>query len=304
MTTSFDLSFSPGTVIIGKWNKNEYQVERLLGEGANGKVYLVKRGKKSYALKLGFDTLEHQSEVNALKVLSGSSTSFQQVWIESDDLEWKGTEYPFSVMRYIKGKSLTDFLRDKGLDWTYLIGQHLLRKLVELHASGYAFCDLKAENMRVTEYGEVELIDFGGVTAKGRSVKQFTEVFDRGYWSAGERTACDGYDLFSFAVLLLSVTDRERKFVQAAAMLPQNRSTDVLLDMLKTNRHLSAVEPVLRKALTGRYETSKQALADWRARSRQSSRPVPRPAAMDSWIKVCFAASLVLFAAALYYSFT
>ncbi|SDE54173.1 serine/threonine protein kinase [Paenibacillus sp. UNCCL117] len=303
MTTSFDLSFASGTVLTGKWNKNSYLIERLLGEGANGKVYLVRQGRRQYALKLGFDSLEHQSEVNALKVLSGTSTSFQHVWVETDDLEWNGMIYPFSVMRYIKGQSLTDFLRDKGFDWTYLIGLNLLRKLAELHASGYAFCDLKAENMRVTEYGEVELIDFGGVTAKGRSVKQFTEVFDRGYWGAGTRVASDSYDLFSFAALLLSVTDKERRFTQAVSMLPQNRNADVLLDMLATNRQLSAVEPVLRKALTGRYETSKQAVADWRARSLKSGRPMRRKAAGSSWITVCFAASLVLFAAALYYSF-
>ncbi|MEK8133003.1 AarF/UbiB family protein [Paenibacillus filicis] len=303
MTISFELSFSPGTVIVGKWNQNTYQVERLLGEGANGKVYLVRRGKKQYAMKLGFDVVDHQSEVNALKVLSRSSTSFQHVWIEADDVEWNGIEYPFSVMRYIKGRSLTDFLRSKGLDWTYLIGLNLLRKLEELHASGYAFCDLKAENMLVTEYGEVELIDFGGATAKGRSVKQFTEVFDRGYWGAGSRTADDGYDLFSFAALMLSVTDRERKFVQAAGMLPQNRSVETLLEMLGHNRQLRAVEPVLRKALTGRYTTSKQALADWRARSLQSGRPVRKQAVKGSWITLCFAASIVLFAAALYYSF-
>lgn len=274
----------------------------MLGEGANGKVYLVRRGKKQFALKMGFDALDHQSEVNALKALSKSNSSFQQLWLEADDFHWDGVDYPFSVMRYIKGKSMDEFVRDKGMEWIYLIGLNLLRKLNELHAAGYVFGDLKPENMLITPYGDVELIDFGGVTAKGRAVKQFTEVFDRGYWNAGSRTASDAYDLFSFAALMLKVADRGGRFVSATAMLPQNRRAETLLDMLKGSKPLASVEPVLRKALTGRYETSKQALADWRGRGMHASRPVIKPSTNGAWIKVCFAASLMLFAAAVYFS--
>ncbi|MED4601871.1 protein kinase [Paenibacillus validus] len=302
MTTSFEPSFAAGTVIQGKWNKNQYQVERLLGEGANGKVYLVRRGKQQFALKMGFDSLDHQSEVNALQALSKSASSFQQLWLEADDFCWSGVDYPFSVMRYIKGKSLNDFIRDKGIEWIYLIGLNLLRKLTELHAGGYVFGDLKPENMLITEYGDVELIDFGGVTAKGRAVKQFTEVFDRGYWGGGSRVASEAYDLFSFAALMLGVADRERTFARAASMLPQNRTVDMLLDLLKANKSLASVEPILRKALTGRYETSKQALADWRAKSMLAARPVTKRNKHGAWIKACFAASLMLFAAAVYFS--
>lgn len=182
MTTSFDQIIQSDTVLTGKWNKAVYQVERLLGEGANGKVYLVKRGKRQYALKLGLDAADLQSEVNALKVLSKSNTSFQNYLLDVDDFHYQGADYPFYVMRYIKGQTISDFIRHNGRDWMGLIGLNILRKLVELHERGYVFGDIKVQNMLVCGYGDVELIDFGGVTAKGRSVKQFTEVYDRGYW--------------------------------------------------------------------------------------------------------------------------
>ncbi|KZE73544.1 serine/threonine protein kinase [Paenibacillus elgii] len=300
VTTSFRPAFPAGTLVNGKWNHNAYRVERLLGEGANGKVYLVSRGKRYYALKVGFDAVDHQSEVNALKALSQSSTSFQQTLIDVDDFSWEGTDYPFCVTKYIKGKSLTEYMKQYGSDWIHLIGLNLLRKLSELHASGFVFGDLKAENMIISGYGEVALIDFGGVAAKGRAVKQFTEVYDRGFWNAGTRMADDAYDLFSFAVLMLSVTDRERRFHSVNSLLPQNRNVEWLLDMLKGNALLAPSAPVLRKALTGRYTSSKQALADWRARG-SAYRPVRKKPVKGGWIKLCFAASLLMFGAAIYF---
>ncbi|WP_281883910.1 protein kinase domain-containing protein [Paenibacillus sp. YYML68] len=302
MTTSYKPSLPTGAIVTGTWNGNRYVVERLLGEGANGKVYLVRRGSKTYALKLGFDTVDHQSEVNALKSIARAS-EFRKHWIEADDLDWQGKTYPFSVMSYIKGKPLHEFIRDNGTDWMYVIGLNLLRKLTQLHACGYIFGDLKPENVLLTSYGEVELIDFGGVTAKGRSVKQFTEAYDRGYWNAGGRVADEAYDLFAFAALLVHAAGDGRRFEQAMGMLPQTRSSEGLVELVSSTPPLRTVEPILRQALTGRYDSSRKALADWRARSVHAARPAqPVRKQHGGWIQVCFTASVVLFAAAMYFA--
>ncbi|MFE5324443.1 serine/threonine protein kinase [Paenibacillus sp. NPDC056579] len=299
MTTSFDRHLPPGTIIYGNWNKREYRIERLLGAGANGRVYLVKRGKLLYALKSGFDAVDHQSEVNALKALSQSNTSFRQFLLDVDDFHWNGEVFPFYVMPYIKGMSMFDYMKHNGTDWIYLIGLNLLRKLVELHREQYIFGDIKMENILVSGYGDVELIDFGGVTGKGKSVKQFTEVYDRGYWGAGSRSADEAYDMFALAVLLISSTDTERRMQGIKQVLPQNRNAEMLLDMLQSNRKLTHAKPVLRKMLLGQYTTSRQALADWRKQS------YPKPAKASrmiggAWLKVCFAASLLLFGLTVY----
>jgi serine/threonine-protein kinase len=300
VTTSYEPVFQKGTVITGKWNKGQYVIEKSLGKGANGKVYLVRKGKMQYALKIGFDTVEHQSEVNALKELSRSSSVFQKYLYDADDFHYAGTDYPFCVIRYIKGQPLKEYLREHGFSWIHMIGLNLLHQLSELHAQGYVFGDLKADNMLVSGYGEVHLIDFGGVTLKGRSVKQFTEAFDRGFWGAGSRVADERYDLFSFAVLLLNVADKERKLSSLKHMLPQNRNVEYLLDMLQGNERLAKVAPFIRRALKGEYVTTKDALADWRAIVFQKD-PYPRAAVNMQWLKVCFAASVILFASTLYF---
>ncbi|MDQ1910932.1 serine/threonine protein kinase [Paenibacillus sp. GD4] len=302
MTTSFEPALSAGAIVQGKWNKAQYRVERLLGEGANGKVYLVRFGKQLYALKMGYDALDHQSEVNALKALSKSPTSFSQYLLDVDDFHMEGTDYPFCVVKYIRGQTLGEFLRQNGSDWIRLVGLNLLRKLTELHSQGYIFGDLKLENMIVTGYGDVELIDFGGVTEKGRSVKQFTEVYDRGFWGAGSRKAEESYDLFSFAVLLLASGDTERKLQRYSGFLPQNRQVDLLLEMLGRSPSLAEVAPLIRRMLQGEYATSKQAMQDWRKISLAGKRTKLR-GQIGSWLKICFFASLALFAAALFMVF-
>ena len=110
-------------------------------------------------------------------------------------------------MRYVRGEALHHFIRRQGTDWTLLVGLRLLQKLAQLHQAGWVFGDLKPQNVLVSDYGQVELIDYGGVTSIGRSVKQFTEWYDRGFWNGGSRTADGTYDVFAFALLLIHVLE-------------------------------------------------------------------------------------------------
>ena len=77
----------------------------------------------------------------------------------------------------------------------------ILESLSYLYKHEIVHCDLKPENILVAPAGVVTLIDFGGVSPIGSSIKQFTEVYDRGFWNAGSRKADPGYDLFSLAVI-------------------------------------------------------------------------------------------------------
>ncbi|MEC0172970.1 serine/threonine protein kinase, partial [Paenibacillus graminis] len=91
--------YPAGTVISGKWRGNRYVVERMLGRGANGTVYLVQREgrRERYALKIGNDTLELQSEINVLTSLQSSrkrrehrahrESALSSYLLESDDFK-------------------------------------------------------------------------------------------------------------------------------------------------------------------------------------------------------------------------
>ncbi|WP_223069018.1 serine/threonine protein kinase [Paenibacillus caui] len=307
MTTSTDLALTPGTVIRGRWHEGRYIVKRLLGRGANGIVYLVQQegGSRYFALKLGFDTVDLQSEINVLKTLQkqeagrrgGQPTSYL---VEVDDIQLPEGQIPFYVMRYVKGEPLSAFIARKGADWLDLAGLNVLRQLRKLHEAGWVFGDLKPDNIMAAPYGEVELIDYGGVSQIGRSVKQFTEWYDRGYWNAGSRTADVAYDWFAFSVVCIHLLAGD-ELKKAARGLPQTRTAEDLLAIVAGKPSLKPYAGWLKRAISGSFATSEEACTYW---EKNICRRLPRKKgfATPGWLKSAFIMSLALLICALYWS--
>jgi serine/threonine protein kinase len=289
--------------VAGKWNGSSYRIERGLGEGANGKVYLVRRDDSYYAMKVGSDAVDLQVEVNVLQALSRLGGSFRNFLVDVDDWSEGGQQFPFYIMKYVKGSQLQVYLADKGRDWFPLVGLRLLERLSELHARGYVFGDLKRENVMVSGYGQVELVDFGGVTPKGRAVKQFTELYDRAYWNAGDRSADEQYDLFAFAVLCIQVCGIPKKLF-SKGILPQNRSIQELMEEIRKDPQLREYEAFLVKALRGGYKSSGEASEEWRRILQQrkgQKLSYPGSAPPTGLVTAGFVVSVLLFAGTLWY---
>ncbi|MEF2968724.1 serine/threonine protein kinase [Paenibacillus sp. M1] len=310
MTTSSKLSLAQGTVVTGRWKGGQYRIERLLGQGANGVVYLVRQAdsSKRYALKMGFDTVDIQSEINVLKALqrqerrrSGTGRDLSYL-VEVDDYSVQGREIPFYVMRYVKGEPLRPFLAQRGAEWLGIAGLHLLRQLGQLHESGWVFGDLKPENVLVSPYGEVELIDYGGVSSMGRSVKQFTEWYDRGFWGAGGRTADPAYDLFSFSAVCIHLL-AEGSLRQAATQLPQTRSYHDLLNIVRSEPALKPYKVWLERAITGQFRDTWEACRLWKELVTAPYRRRKPAASTPRWLVGAFALALTLLGCALYLTF-
>ncbi|WP_138756018.1 protein kinase domain-containing protein [Paenibacillus sinopodophylli] len=301
MTTSFKVDLRRGTVVTGKWKQGKYRVERLLGEGANGKVYLVQRDRSWYAMKLGIDTLDLQSEVNVLQSIAKQKQQGQESYLfDVDDLYGPdGREYPFYIMRYVLGAKADTYLKQQGTEWFPLVGLNLLGKLAKLHQAGWVFGDLKVENVLVADYGHVELVDYGGVTAVGKSIRQFTEIYDRGYWNGGSRSADPQYDLFSFGVFCIQLHEPKRLQQLTKELLPQNRSTGELMQIIETSAALKPVAGWLRKAFDGQFADAGEASAAWRLF--MNRRDTHRLSSTPFWLKGLAAASAVLLGISVYW---
>lgn len=245
-------SITSGTVITGKWYQHSYKVLRKLGEGANGVVYLTEFNGQFVALKISDNYGNIASEMNVLKSLSKvQGSSLGPYLLHGDDWVKNGESMPFYVMEYIEGKDLLTFTKIKGNEWIEILMLQLLADLNQLHEKGWIFGDLKPENLIVTFPSQkIRCVDMGGTTLIGRSVKEFTEFFDRGYWGLGSRKAEPSYDLFAVAMVFINAYFPNR-------FSKKTDSLNQLVEVISTTKGLAPYHVVLQKALTGKFANAK-----------------------------------------------
>ncbi|TXC85019.1 protein kinase family protein [Metabacillus litoralis] len=254
-------NFSPGSRIIGKWNGKAYIIIRLLGQGATGNVYLADSGGREVAVKLSENSMAITSEVNVLKHFSKvQGTSLGPSLLDVDD--WKSGSQKmisFYVMEYIQGKTLLDFINERGIEWTDVLVLQLLSNLEKLHQQGWIFGDLKPDNLIISgPPPKIRCIDVGGTTQQGRAIKEFTEFFDRGYWGLGSRRAEPTYDLFSVAMIIINAAYPKR-FSRKSDGEGENQ----LLAVIQQHPFLLKHREVLRKAILGNYNSASEMKNDF-----------------------------------------
>jgi serine/threonine-protein kinase len=299
ITSSEQRVLAPGTLVRGKWNGKKYRLEKLLGIGANGQVYLAFWGHSVCALKFGIEAAEIQAEANVLASLdkSGRVPGRSPFLLDVDDFSTEGRDLPFYVMRYVPGSPVRDYLTRQGTGWMGVIGYRLLERLVVLHDAGWVFSDIKSDNVLVHDYGMVALVDYGGVTAIGRGVRQFTEMYDRGYWSAGSRAADPAYDWFAVAMLWLHAVDGKRLLELSHTLLPQNRHPGELMKLVGSHPVLRPYAGWMERAFWGGFVNTREALQEWRLAIRGAERD-ERNGRLPAWMKALLAGSVVLCASA------
>ncbi|MBX5437018.1 MAG: phosphotransferase [Alicyclobacillaceae bacterium] len=191
----------PGTLLRGKWTGVQIQVERALGSGANGQVYLVRTPKGKAAMKVCPHAADVALEWGLLSQLSGRTDVLPKPMLADD--EAGGEHRFFYIMEWIPGSPLDQLLRQGGdAVWCELLAA-AAEGLASMHRLGHAFSDVKPENILVPAEGKtlVRFVDVGGVTPFGRSVRQFTLHYDRAFWGLGSRRAEPGYDVAALALL-------------------------------------------------------------------------------------------------------
>jgi serine/threonine-protein kinase len=89
----------------------------------------------------------------------------------------------------------------------------------------------------------------------GRSVKEFTEFFDRGYWGLGSRKADPQYDLFAVAMIIINSAYPGRFHKKGEGYRQLN-------DLIKQKKELHPYRKMLDKALHGQYDSALQMRED------------------------------------------
>lgn len=258
MQSRVDAPIQRGTVITGKWNHRQYKVIRKIGAGMIGTVYMCRHKNTLVALKISEQSMSLTTEVNVLKALGKvQDHRLGPFLFDVDDWESvNGHTYSFYVMEFVNGVSLEMFISQHGDSYLGIILLEMLTQLEELHQHGWVFGDLKNENILVTTSPlAVRFIDVGGTTKTGRSVKEYSEFYDRAYWQLGTRRAEPSYDLFALAMVVLAI------------YYPKHfkRTDNIKEDIFKKIAAIPALriyENMLQKAISGNYLSAKQMRED------------------------------------------
>ena len=158
----------------GRLIHRKYRLEKILGLGGFGLVYLARQVQQDFDLgpvvlkflhrrwaeQQGF-RLSFIREMQAIRKL-GSHPHVVTVF----DLEEEETGLPFMVMEYLPGETLQDLLERKKrlpLDQALNIAGQVANALGACHAAGIVHRDLKPDNIRLlsgkTDF--VKVLDFG-----------------------------------------------------------------------------------------------------------------------------------------------
>lgn len=250
--------FSKGSVISGKWRNTQYTVVKHLGTGMVGTVYLCHTKGREVALKISDQSMQMATEVHMLKELNEVQDGhLGPLLYEMDD--WtspQGKVYTFYTMEYIASTPINIFIKRKGPIWLIVLLIQFLDELTKVHAAGFVLGDLKMEHLLIEQNPiRIRCIDVGGMTRKGRSIKEYTEFYDRAYWQLGSRKAEPSYDLFALVMIVLAIY-YPQPFKRQQNPLKQ------LSSKIDTWNELSPIRSILLAALQGKYDTADQMKSD------------------------------------------
>ncbi len=159
-----------------------YRLQRLLGEGAAGRVYLAEQRepRRLVAIKIlrraaGATRKRFEREVELLAQLE--HTNIARLYDSGVAADATG-ELPYMVMEYVDGPDLLHYANARQLDLRgrlTLLAQ-VARAAHFAHTRGVIHRDLKPGNILVSERGEPKILDFGVARVMHKDATQVTHA--------------------------------------------------------------------------------------------------------------------------------
>lgn len=212
---------------------NRYRIEKLLGVGGMGQVYLAEDTNLAHKVAIKFlPPYMATDELAKRRLIREAQAAAQldhpnicRVYEVKEE-----TDRSFIVMQYVDGKTLADRIHKKplGLQETLDLGIQIVEALAEAHAHGIVHRDIKPRNIMINKRGRVKVLDFGLVKLLGESQVERDFVGRHSLLSRpGERAGTPPYmspeqacgipvdgrcDLFAVGVILYECLSGRRPF--------------------------------------------------------------------------------------------
>jgi serine/threonine-protein kinase len=203
-----------------------YEVDRLLGQGAMGYVYLGRDPQldRPVAIKTvrHLDLEEKRLEAflerfrnEARAAARLSHPAIVAVYDVGEDEEVG----PYLVFEYVAGSTLKQILRGRGPlapDAAVKLGRQIAAAIDTAHAAGVIHRDIKPDNILVSATGDAKLADFGIARLPDAALTKEGQFLGTPCYAAPETLDAGRYgahsDLFSFAAVLYETITAVRAF--------------------------------------------------------------------------------------------
>ncbi len=217
--------------MIGTLAADKYVILSLISEGGMGAVYRAIQlpVERMIAFKVLRAELKDsdQGRDRFIREARAVSRLTHPNIITLHDFGFDDTKYPYMVMEYAPGGSLTKWLKQDGLTTERIIHVvvQILSALTDAHNQGIVHRDLKPDNMIITESGVdpdfVKLLDFGiarmineGAT---RSLTREGEVFGTPHYMApeqaqGKKDIGPAADVYAVGIMLFEMLTGQQPF--------------------------------------------------------------------------------------------
>ena len=199
----------------------KYDVEKKIGEGAGGKVYLASNKDTSakVAIKeINMKLLKKKDmllmEIKVMKELNHKNLiNYIESYFENDIL--------WVVMEYLAGGALTNVVENVAMSEAMIatVCREVLEGINYLHMNGILHRDIKSDNILLGMDGSVKIIDFGFCADLHENDTRQT-VVGTPYWMAPE--VIDRYarygkkvDIWSLGIMALEMKDGEPPYMDA-----------------------------------------------------------------------------------------
>lgn len=203
-----------------------YTVDRLLGSGAMGFVYLGRDPEldRPVAIKTvrhldldppALETFLERFRNEARAAARLHHPNIVQVYDVGEDSEVG----PYLVFEYVAGATLKQHLRSKGAlepEAVVRLAEEIGDALDAAHSTGIIHRDLKPDNLLVTPEGQTKLADFGVARVPDAALTKEGQFLGTPCYAAPETLKLGTYgvhsDLFSFAAVLYEAASGKRAF--------------------------------------------------------------------------------------------
>lgn len=158
----YDALTGPLVGITAGMKMGQYELERELGRGGMGVVFLAKDKKLDRRVAIKFLQVRHP-ELTRRFITEAKATArcvHENIVIIHEVSEYEGS--PFMVLEYVEGNALS-VMRGKPQPMTRVVEimVAVVRALARAHDEGIVHRDLKPENVLLGDTGSIKVLDFG-----------------------------------------------------------------------------------------------------------------------------------------------